>query len=62
MYYNQNIAMNLYLIDNKKNQLIKSSTSHVPLKSKSMLKFFRFSDEGMLLAQDTHGYIRIYNL
>ena len=34
----------------------------MPIKRKALLKFFRFSNEGMLVTHDDAGYIRVYNL
>lgn len=34
----------------------------MPIKRKALLKYFRFSNEGMLVTHDDAGYIRVYNL
>jgi hypothetical protein len=54
--------MQLYVINHEVSEALKCSSCHVPVKRKALLKFFRFSSEGMLVAQDDAGYIRVYNL
>ncbi len=54
--------MQLYVLNNEKSQIMKCSSCHVPVTPKSNLKFFRFSNEGMLVSHDDSGYIRVYNL
>lgn len=54
--------MQLYVVNHELSEVLKCSSCHVPLKPKAMLKYFRFSSEGMLLSHDDAGYIRVYNL
>lgn len=34
----------------------------MPLKPQATLKYFRFTNEGMLISHDSAGYIRVYNI
>lgn len=38
------------------------TNTHVPIKPKSLLKWFDFSLEGMLFSQDTTGNLRAFSL
>lgn len=58
----QCLAMQLFVINTVRQETLKCSQCHVPLRQKSILKFFRFSNEGMLISQDSTGFIRVYSL
>lgn len=53
--------MQLFVVDRSKYANLINNT-HVPLKPGGMLKWFDFSQEGMLISQDTYGIIRVFSL
>ena len=53
--------MQLFIVDRSKYANLINNT-HVPLKPGGMLKWFDFSQEGMLISQDTYGIIRVFSL
>ena len=57
----QQISMQLYLIDSN-NKLHILSTVPVPIRPNSMLRSLHFSEEGMLISQDTTGTMRAFSL
>ena len=62
MWGAQQLAVQLYLVDGKRNQTYLIHTIHVPVKPGQQLKWIGFSQEGMLFSQDTLGTIRCLSL
>ncbi len=58
----QVLTMQLFVVKDENTRLLKVNTCHVPIKPKSTLKYFRFTEEGMLVSHDSAGFVRIYNI
>jgi chromosome transmission fidelity protein 4 len=56
----QNISMHIFSINSS--NVVKISESHVPIQPQSTLRWFGFSQEGMLFSQDSNGFVRAYSL
>lgn len=57
----QQLAMQLFIVDRSRYVNLVNN-SHVPVKPGGMLKWLDFSQEGMLISQDTFGIIRTFSL
>ena len=55
----QCISMQLYCIHGL--SMLKISESHIPIRPQSTLKWFGFSQEGMIFSQDSEGFLRAFN-
>lgn len=56
----QNISMQIFIVDSTSSRPI--TTTHVPITPNSTLRWFGFSQEGMLVSQDSLGSIRVFSL
>jgi hypothetical protein len=62
MIENQCLAMQIFVINHYSFEPMPFTTAHVPIRPKSILRYCRFTEEGMLLTQDSEGFLRTYNL
>lgn len=61
MYESQNLSMQIFVVDANKDTRM-ASNCHVPLRQNTLLKWFGFSQEGMIISQDSTGQIRAFSL
>lgn len=59
---NQCLSTQIFVVNQFSFEMICFNSSQVPIRPESQLKYFRFTQEGMILSQDTQGTLRVYNL
>lgn len=62
MWGSQQLAMQLILVDSSMKNANMLSSVQVPVRPGSILRSFHFSQEGMLISQDSSGALRAFSL
>jgi len=62
MFGSQHLAMQLFLIDNNRTPVNLLSTIQVPVRPGSILNYFDFSQEGIIITQDSAGGLKAFSL
>jgi len=54
--------MQMFAIDSQITNMRMVINTHVPIKQESILRWINFTQEGMIISQDTYGYLRAFSL
>lgn len=62
IYKTQQLSMQMFAIDSQITNMRMVINTHVPIKQESILRWINFTQEGMIISQDTYGYLRAFSL